>query len=198
MIHAGIKDQFDTSLSATDRLTAFGLLMNSSSPDRRRILASFEKESSTHPVSWENFLSVIGGLDSKDVVEIISRVEQSDKFRIEQTNDQRALYGRFAMNRKRSLQTESGRAFLQKTIRNLAEINEYTTVSLLHAFDALDLMEEEYHVPLVGILASLLAELDPVTAPSVYNTARRILLGSPAAVVHYEQAVGAIEALHHT
>ena len=60
------------------------------------------------------------------------------------------------MNRKRSLQTEDGRAFLEKTIRKLALINEFSTVSLLHAFDALDLMEEQYHIPLVSILPGLL------------------------------------------
>ena len=35
--------------------------------------------------------------------------------RIEQTNDQRALYGSFARNRKKSLETEEGRALLQRS-----------------------------------------------------------------------------------
>lgn len=197
-IHAIIRDQIDTSHAATDRLAAFSLLMNSSSPDRLSVLASFEKEAAAHPVSWENFLSVVGSLDCADVVDILSRIEQSGTFRIEQTNDQRALYGRFAMNRKRSLQTEPGRAFLEQTLQKLCLINEYSTVSLLHAFDALDLMEEQYHVPLVKILARLLTGLDPRAAPSVYNTARRILLGSPAAVANYEREEGRIDAFSLT
>jgi len=195
-IHTILRDQLGTSLSATDRLAAFSLLMNSSSPDRLLVLGSFEKEAAAHPVSWENFLSVIGSLDSADIVNILSRVEKSGTFRIEQTNDQRALYGRFAMNRKQSLQTEAGRTFLQQTLQKLSLINEYSTVSLLHAFDALDLMEEQYHVPLVRILARLLEDLDPSAAPSVYNTARRILMGSPAAVAHFERVEGSIGALH--
>ena len=105
-------------------------------------------------MSWENFLAVIAGNSSPDVLDLISRVEHSDSFRIEQANDQRALYGRFALNRKKSLQTEKGRSFLQKTLLRLAPINEHSTVSMLRVFGALDLMEEADQVPLVGILAA--------------------------------------------
>ena len=133
---------------------------------------------------------MIGGLDSADVVDIVSRVERSDTFRIEQTNDQRGLYGRFAMNRKRSSRPKPGGHSCSRLLRKLSLINEYSTVSLLHAFDALDLMEEEYHVPLVTILVRLLAEIDPTVVPSVYNTTRRILMGSPRAVASYERQEG--------
>jgi aminopeptidase N len=57
-------------------------------------------------------------------------------------------------------------------------------------------MEAEYHIPLVGVLAGLLANLDPATTPSVYNTARRILLGNPAAVERYERKHGTIPELN--
>ena len=96
-------------------------------------------------------------------------------FRIEQANDQRALYGRFALNRKKSLQTDKGRTFLQKTLRTLAPINEYSTVTMMRVFGALDAMEEADQIPLVGILAGLLEDLDPEKTPSVYNTIRRLL-----------------------
>jgi aminopeptidase N len=56
-------------------------------------------------------------------------------------------------------------------------------------------MEAEYHIPLVGVLAGLLANLDPATTPSVYNTARRILLGNPAAMERFEREHGAIPEL---
>ena len=130
---------------------------------------------------------MIAANSSRDVLGLISRVEQSEAFRIEQANDQRALYGRFALNRKKSLQTDEGRAFLQKTLLKLAPINEHSTVTMLRVFGALDAMEEQDQVPLVGILARLLSDLDPEKTPSVYNTARRILLGAPSAVQHYEQ-----------
>jgi len=97
------------------------------------------------------------------------------------------------MNRKRSLQTGEGRAFLERSLVKLAGINEFSTVAMLHAFDALDLIEEQYHVPLVGILVRLLDGLDPKTAPSVYHTARRILDKSPLSVGHYEQTYGPVK-----
>ena len=185
-IHALLAEQLQWPGPATDRLAAFSLLLESSSPDRTRFLDAFLEESAKNPVSWEGFLSIIGSSGSADVVELVTRVESSDTFRVEQTNDQRALYGRFAMNRKRSLQTEEGRALLRQTISRLARINEFTTVGLLHAFDAIDRMEEEYRAPLVAILYELLGELDPEKTPSVYNTIRRILAGSPVAVARYE------------
>jgi aminopeptidase N len=194
-IHQLIKDQFDRSSCATDKLVAFSLYMDSSAGDRFDMLASFEQESERNPVSWENFLSVIAGNSSPELLDLIARVERSGAFRIEQANDQRALYGRFALNRKKSLQTDKGRTFLQKTLRTLAPINEHSTVTMMRVFGALDAMEEADQIPLVGILAGLLEDLDPEKTPSVYNTVRRLLAASPGAVRIYEQKQGVITRL---
>ncbi len=194
-IHQLIKDQFNSTSCATDKLVAFSLYLDSSAGDRFDMLASFEQESEKNLVSWENFLAVVAANSSPEVLDLITRVEQSAAFRIEQANDQRALYGRFAMNRKKSLQTENGRAFLQKTLRTLAPINEYSTGTMLRVFGALDAMEAADQVPLTGILAGLLEDLDPEKTPSVYNTIRRLLAGAPVAVRNYEQAHGIIPGL---
>jgi aminopeptidase N len=191
-IHQLIREQFAGGSCATDILVAFSLYMDSSAPDRIDLLDTFEERSKKNPVSWENFLSAVAANSSSDVMEIIYRVEQSGAFRIEQANDQRALYGRFALNRKKSLQTDEGRAFLQKTLLKLAAVNEHSTVAMLRVFGALDAMEEKDQVPLVGILTRLLHDVDPEKTPSVYNTARRILAGSPGAVQKYEQEKGKI------
>jgi len=195
-IHRLIRDQFEQSANATDRLTAFSLYLDSSAHDRSAMLDSFEQESKESPVSWENFLSVIAGTGSRDVVSLVSRIEKSPAFRIEQANDQRALYGRFALNRKKSLETGEGRAFLHRTLLKLAPVNEFSTVSMLAVFGPLDSMDEKDQVPLTGILAGLLADLDPEKVPGVYNTARRILAGAPHAVQAYERVHGMIPALH--
>jgi len=190
-----IREQFASASCATDKLVAFSLYMDSMAEDRFAILESFEQESAKNPVSWENFLSVIAANSSADVLDLIARVEKSPAFRIEQANDQRALYRRFALNRKKSLQTDEGRAFLARTIHLLAPINEFSTVSLLPVFGALDAMEEADQVPLVGILAGLLDDLDPEKTPSVYNTIRRLLVSSPGAIRNYEQKQGTITKL---
>jgi aminopeptidase N len=194
-VHQLIKEQIDNANCATDKLVAFGLYMDSSGSDRFGILASFEQESEKNPVSWENFLGVIAGNSSPEVLDLITRVEGSPTFRIEQANDQRALYGRFALNRKKSLQTDNGRAFLEKTLRTLAPINEYSTVSMLRVLGTLDSMEDSDRVPLIGILAGLLDDLDPEKTPSVYNTIRRLLAGAPGAVRDYEQRYGIIKGI---
>ena len=191
-----IREQFLSGASATDRMVAFVLYMDSSASDRLNMLDLFAKESARNPVSWENFLGAVAGTSSPDAVDLVVAAEQSDAFRIEQANDQRALYVRFALNRKKSLQTETGRALLAQTLLRLAHINEYSTGAMLRVFGSLDQMEAEYHIPLVGVLAGLLANLDPATTPSVYNTARRILLGNPAAVERYERKHGTIPELN--
>lgn len=190
-----IKQQFETATCATDRLSAFSAYMDSSAPDKVEILRAFEAESKKNLVAWETFLSAIGSNSSIDAVELVREMERSDAFRIEQANDQRALYGSFARNRKKSLQTEEGRALFAEILRKLAPVNEYTTVNLLNAFANIDLMETKYHIPLVKILADLLGELDPQKYPSVYNRIRKLLLGAPKAVKTYNIEHGEIPGL---
>ena len=180
-----IKQQFETATCATDRLSAFAAYLNSSAPDKIEVLRAFEAESKQNLVAWEAFLAVIGSNSSVDAVELVREMERSDAFRIEQTNDQRALYGSFARNRKKSLQTEEGRALFAEILRKLAPVNEYSTVNMLNAFANIDQMEAKYHTPLVKILADLLAELDAQKFPSVYNRVRKLLLGAPKAVEAY-------------
>jgi len=194
-IHALIKQQFETATCATDRLSAFAAYLNSSAPDKIEVLRAFEAESKQNLVAWEAFLGVIGSNSSIDAVELVREMERSAAFRIEQTNDQRALYGSFARNRKKSLQTEEGRALFAEILRKLTPVNEYSTVNMLNAFANIDLMESKYHIPLVKILADLLGELDPQNFPSVYNRIRKLLLGAPKAVKAYGIEHGEIKAL---
>ncbi|WP_440947647.1 DUF3458 domain-containing protein [Methanosarcina sp. T3] len=194
-IHALIKQQFETATCATDRLSAFAAYLNSSAPDKIEVLRAFEAESKKNLVAWEAFLGVIGNNSSIDAVELVREMERSPAFRIEQTNDQRALYGSFARNRKKSLQTEEGRALFEEILRKLTPVNEYSTVNMLNAFANIDLMESKYHIPLVKILADLLGELDPQNFPSVYNRIRKLLLGAPKAVKAYGIEHGEIPAL---
>jgi aminopeptidase N len=194
-IHHLIYTQFTDAIRATDRITAFGLYMESSAPDKLDVFDAYLQKAKQHLVSWEAFLAVIGGNSSRDALTLIRRAEQSDAFHIEQTNDQRSLYGRFALNRKISLQTPEGRRLLQEILLKLAPINEFSTVNMLRVFGDIDGMEEEYHVPLVEILTTLLQRLDPTAMPSVYNTTRRILIGVPRAVQEYEKMHGKIPAM---
>lgn len=194
-IHAMIKQQFETAACATDRLSAFAAYLNSSAPDKIEVLRAFEAESKQNLVAWEAFLAVIGSNSSVDAVELVREMERSGAFRIEQTNDQRALYGSFARNRKKSLQTEEGRSLFAEILKKLATVNEFSTVNMLNAFANIDLMEAKYHIPLVKILADLLEGLDAQKFPCVYNRIRVLLLGAPKAVEAYGIEHGEIKAL---
>jgi len=194
-IHGLLIRQFQEATAASDRLTAFSLILDSSAPERQEILAVFSAGSAGRPVAWEAFLATAAGSDSDDLVSILRGIESSPAFSIEQADQQRALYARFALNRKRSLETEEGRAYLSEILRRLAQVNEYSTVRALDAFAFVDAMEDRYRVAAVAVLADLLASLDPSAHPSVYNNARRFLLGAPEAVRAYEAEHGEIPAI---
>ncbi len=193
--HRLIREQFEEATAATDRLVAFRLYLESTAPDRMDVFTAFFEESRRNLVAWETFLATTAASDAADLVALLRRIETSDAFRIEQANEQRALYARFALNRRQSLETAAGRAYLTEVLIRLAPINEYSTVRALDAFAFIDRMEERYHVPVVRILVDLLATLDPEKTPSVYNSARRLLLGAPRAVMAYEEQYGEIPAL---
>ncbi|ABN58116.1 MULTISPECIES: M1 family metallopeptidase [Methanoculleus] len=194
-VHRLLLRQFREATAATDRLTAFSLILESSAPERQEILESFAAESARSPGAWESFLAAVAGSDCDDLVPILQRIESSPAFAFEQADQQRALYGRFALNRKRSLETEEGRAYLAEVLRRLAPVNEYSAVRALDAFAFIDGMEPRHRVPAVAVLADLLSTLDPGAHPAIYNNARRFLLGAPKAVRAYETEHGAIPAL---
>ena len=197
-IHELLFGQFEEATNATDRLTAFRLILESSAPKRLEVLKEFAAESSKNPVAWESFLAAVAGSDCDDLVPILQRIESSPAFAIEQADQQRALYGRFALNRKRSLETDEGRTYLSEILRRLAPINEYSTVRVLDAFAFIDAMEPEHRVPTVAVLADLLTSIDPLAHPSVYNNIRRFLLGAPEAARAYEAEHGEIPGLKRT
>jgi aminopeptidase N len=194
-VHHLLLRQFHDSFAASDRLNAFRLLLASSSHERLAIFESFMDESSKNLVAWEAFLSTVAGSNAPDLVDLVQRAEVSPAFRIEQANDQRALYVRFAMNRKVSLQTSGGRTYLMKILEGLGRVNETSTVRALQAFGHLDRMEEEYHLPLAGLLVDLMGVLDPTGNPVAHNTIRRLLLGAPRALAAYEEKFGPVKAL---
>jgi aminopeptidase N len=187
------KKQFYESSCASDKLAAFDRYINSSADDKMELLEMFMEESKKNLVAWEAFLSIVAGNSSTDAVSLVRQIEVSESFRIEQANDQRALYGGFARNRKISLQTEAGRELLREILFKLSNVNEYSTTNMLNVFANIDLMEDVYHVPLVDILAQMLKELDSEKVPSVYNRVRKLLKGAPKAVARYQGEIGAIE-----
>jgi len=194
-VHIIIKEQLERSDSATDKLTAFSLYLNSSAKDKIEVLKSVEDRSKKNLVSWESFLGIIASNSSDDTLEIIKRIERSESFRLEQSNDQRALYVQFAHNRKKSLETEVGRNFLKEAIIKLSQINEYTAVNAIKVFGNIDDMEEKHHLELVGILIEIMLSITPDKMPSVYNTARRLLIGAPIAMEKYKDKYGEINFL---
>jgi aminopeptidase N len=191
-VHHLIRSQVAGRGVATDRLRAFSLYLNSSAADRLEVMELFGKVAADHPVSWESYLAAVGGCSAPDAVELIRKVALSPLFQIKQVNDHRALYGSFAANRKVSLQTSEGRDLLLEVLLELAPVNQNSTVSLLRAFGAIDQMEEEYHVTLIGLLAGLKDRLSRDEVPVVWNTIRRLVAGAPTARKAYEAQHGKI------
>lgn len=194
-IHKMIKNQYENAVKTSDKMLAFDLYINSEAEDKLKVLDEYEAVCKNNLVLWEMFLYSVSRNNSEDAIEIMKRIENSDYFRIEQTNDQRGLYMGFAYNKKKSLLTIEGRAFLRDSILKLATINEYTALHLLEVFGNLDLVDEKYHVDLVQIMVDILEKVDEEKFPSVYKTTKRMLLNLPIAKNNYEKSKGKIKAL---
>ncbi|MFT4326677.1 MAG: aminopeptidase N C-terminal domain-containing protein [Candidatus Woesearchaeota archaeon] len=179
------KEQYLAKESATDMWVGFQLFMNSSAPGRDVFLREQESFAKENLVRWESFLGSVALLECDEVLDFISIVTASDMFDLNAPNDQRAIYARFAMNRRKSLQTEPGRQFLLESILKLTPINEYTTGHLLEVLGSIDKMSEEYWIPLIEMLKTILEKIDGNKYPSVYNTTKRLLKGAPKAHAKY-------------
>lgn len=188
-VHKMIKDQYLEADCATDKVAAFSLYLNSSAKDKLKVLDEYQKVAEKNLVSWESFLSVVARNDSEDFLEIIRRVETSKVFRIEQANDQRALYGSFASNRKKSLLTKEGRKFVEDSLIKLSPINEYNAGHVLKVFGVIDSVPTKYQADLVRVLMNVKKKLDPKATPSISNTIERILAGSPKGMKEYKKSL---------
>ena len=189
-VHEKLICQYQEGTTATDRVSAFAHIVNSSSAERSAIIRDFYDKSKDNPVAWETYLSSLAGIASTEDIGFIREARASEAFSIELANDQRALFGRFAQNKKIALETPEGRALLEEILLTLAPVNEYSTVTMLSVFGNLDRMKEEHQAPLIEILLRVLEATDPQTTPSVYNTARRIRAASPAATAVWEEKTG--------
>ena len=189
-VHEILIRQYRAGPTATDRVGAFAHIVNSSSAERSAIIGDFYERSRNNPVAWETYLSSLAGIASAADIDLIRDARASDAFTMEMANDQRALFGRFAQNKKIALETPEGRALLEEILLTLTPVNEYSTVTMLSVFGNLDRMKEEYQAPLIDILLHVLDATDPQTTPSVYNTARRIRAASPAATAAWEAKTG--------
>jgi aminopeptidase N len=188
-VHDLIRDAFRSGETATDRLQAYSLILAGKAPDRLDIFQEMLESSHANLVAWEQFLAATAGSDAEDLVTLLRRIESSGYLRIDQVNDQRALYGRFARNRKFSLETEEGRAFLSESLIRLIGVNVYTATGLLTTFSHIDQMDPGYHLPVMGILTTLLRQS---TSSAFTRTLKRIISGNRVAKKSYEEICGEI------
>lgn len=177
-----VKHQLTTAVHASDRNIAMGLYLNSSAPDRLVQLEIFKKEAETHLVAWENFLRIVGNNNSPDAVEIMKKIEKEPHFRIEQSNEQHALYLIFAANRKKSLLTAEGLAYLTDIMIRIAKLNEYMGFLLLTTFNDVEKLDKKDQCAVIEALHTVKNNLSKKQAPSVINNIQRILRKCPKAV----------------
>ncbi len=182
-IHSMICNQFRNATAPTDRMHAYALLLASSAQNRLTHFRSMMEESHTNPVLWEQFLAQTAGSEAADIVDLLREIEASGYLTIGQANDQRALYGRFARNRKYSLETDEGRSFLYDALLQMMTVNDYMTGGLLATFSHIDQMDPAFHLPLMELLHSLLEKAE---SPTVLLTLKRIISGNPGALRVYD------------
>lgn len=173
-VYSLLEDQFYNGTNASDRIVAFRCILDSTR-DKTKAMEYMEKEAENDLVAWEVYLGSVAGSEADEVIELMKKVESSKLFRIEQANDQRALYSVFSHNRRKSLCTKEGRQFLKEAILRLAKVNEYNTVRILDAFNVLHKLPEKYQEACTKLLQEIVDQLNPDTEPSVVSYIKRTL-----------------------
>ena len=173
-VHALIKAQYENARFATCRLSALSLYLSSSAPDRTAVLEAELSRSAAHPLAFENAVSAAANA-AKDTVSYLRMIASSSAFHIEQAGESRSLYLRFAQNRKVSLETAEGRAFLKDSIIRLSSVNAYITVGMLSVFSHMNACAPELKAELLPILKEIEAAVSAEESPAVYQTVKQIL-----------------------
>ena len=188
-----IKKEFRTAKSASERNLAASLYMDSNASDRMDFFKEFEEFGKQNLVRWEVFLSIASSCDKEDVLDLIDYVTSLPEFRMDQANDQRATYMRFAFNKRLSLLTESGRKFLKSAILKLTPVNEYTAMNVLSVLSHIDPLDEEPRTECYKLLLDVYKAVDSKKAPGISNNAKKILSKSPKAKASYEAKYGLVD-----
>lgn len=181
-IHAVIKRQYQLATVASERNLPALLYAESKAPDKKDFIEEFAQFCKPSLLRWETFLSIIGNSDASDAISQIKYVEKMPEFRIDQTNDTRSLYLGFAMNKRLSLLTDSGRSYLKELLCKLATVNEYVTMIMLRQFDHIDkLPNREDRVSCYQLLVHVEEYLreSKDDYPMSYNNLKRLLNSCP-------------------
>lgn len=168
-----VKRDYERANCATDRINAVTLYLSSSARDRFDLLRAEFKRSKDNALAFENFISAVASSSSPDTVKYLKEIEKSPEFCIESAGPARAMYLRFAQNRKLSLETEEGRAFLEESLLKMADVNEYLSTGILSVFSHINSYAPAVRDSLKLTLEKLVS--NAVNAPAVVKTAENIL-----------------------
>ncbi|MEK6963116.1 MAG: M1 family metallopeptidase [Nanoarchaeota archaeon] len=173
-----------------DRYAALRFYLRTTASDRMEVARKFKTQFAEHNVSWESYLSIVGSMEGKDVIELIQETSKDPRYKVEQAGPQRALYMTYSMNRKLSILTPQGLEFLTQSILEIGKLNEMTVFRMLSVFNQLDQLDATYQVPIVQSLIRILEAFPPEESASIHNTVKRLLKGSSKAIKAYEGKMG--------
>jgi Domain of unknown function (DUF3458). len=170
-----IKTSLANASSATDYLASLTQYLSSSAPDRMDVLKAESDRCRSSAVAFENFIGAVALSSSPDTVSYLEYIETLPEFKIEQSGFSRAMYLRFAENRKLSLETSQGRAFLEKSLIKMAPVNEYLANGMLNVFSHLPDYAADIQTALRTMLLHLKAAVPRNQAPSVLSRTDALL-----------------------
>lgn len=188
-IHRLIQDQLNAP-NYPDQYTALRTYLKTTAPDRIEVARSLKDHFAQTNVGWESYLSLVGSMEGKEAILLISEMAKDPRYRMEQAPQQRALYMSYTSNRKLSLLTSEGLSFLTECILEIGRWNEMTVFRMLTVFNQLDQLDVKYQVPIVESLLRILEAFPAHMSASIHNTVKRLLNGSPRAVKAYEEKMG--------
>lgn len=130
--------QFKTADNMTDYIAAYCALQRCDDQIREEVNTEFYNKWHKNPLVMDKWLFIQSARDSKNVLEDIRRLEQTEVFDDTNPNKIRSLYGAFAKANPKHFHSEDGAGykFIADRIMKIDEFNSHASSSLASAFQS--------------------------------------------------------------
>lgn len=172
--HKLILGHLEKAIAATDKVAGLTLLNRTTAPERDEILEAYYEKWRDHVSGYANYLRAISSGSHKEVFEMIEKEKNRDTFDITHPTLSRALFLPMAMNSK-MVWTDKGISWVEDTVVELSNINEYTTGRLLSVFQHARKLKQDLKQKVVKALEGIVERVPPDVSPSVNGQARSYL-----------------------
>ncbi len=169
------KDLYDSSNNMTDRMTAFGVIIDSNSEGRAAIISDFYNRFKTHPLVADKWFSSQAVSSRENVLEDIEKLSRHPEFTLRNPNRARSLYGAFFLNNPVAFHDARGDGYnlLHKIVLECDGFNPSLASRLLSALRDWKRFAPERQEKMRSVLQQIKAH--PNLSPNCFEIASKTL-----------------------